>query len=80
MKRGGCTSSRIARPAQQLRQLGEVRRHPSGLVLGQQLGRRASAPTRLTACDRGRITAVIGVAELLVRKFAIAIMMEIDLL
>jgi len=41
VKRGGCTSSRIAyrrRPVQQLRQLGEVRRHPPRIVPGEQLG------------------------------------------
>jgi hypothetical protein len=30
------------RPAQQLRQLSEVRRHAAGLVLGQPVGRRAA--------------------------------------
>jgi hypothetical protein len=40
------TSSRLAcrrRPAQQLRQLGEVRRHATRLVLGQQVRRRTSS-------------------------------------
>ena len=42
----GCNSSRFAyrrRPAQQLWQLGEVHRRAAGLVLGEQLGRRAPA-------------------------------------
>jgi hypothetical protein len=46
VKWAGATSSHLAyrrRPAQQLRQLGEVDRHPPGLVLGEQISRRASA-------------------------------------
>jgi hypothetical protein len=31
----------LTAPGPQLRQLGEVRRHPPRLILGQQLGRRA---------------------------------------
>jgi hypothetical protein len=34
-----CCSSRLA---QQLRQLGEVRRHAAGLIAGQPVGRRAA--------------------------------------
>ncbi len=35
------THHRPLRAMQQLRQLGEVRRHAAGLVAGEQLGRRA---------------------------------------
>ncbi len=37
--------------AQQLRRLGEVRRHPAGLVAGKQLGRRAPADDELSGCS-----------------------------
>ena len=64
MKCAAATSSRLAyrrRPAQQLRQLGDVGGDAPGLVAGEQLGRRA--PSRLILeIDIGqRLTA--GVAD-----------------
>jgi hypothetical protein len=50
VKRGGCTSSRIAyrqRPAQQLVQLGEVCCHPPRAVLTQSLGGGAPGSAKL---------------------------------
>jgi hypothetical protein len=51
-------------PQQQLRQLGEVRRHPLRLVLGEKLRRRASSGLILEIDVGERLTVGVGATKM----------------